>query len=198
MRKSEFLYKLDELLEALPKSDTKRSLDYYAEMIDERIENGMSEEEAVAELGAPENIAEQILGEAAPIDAEKAPKRNRRLSVFAIVLLILGSPLWISLLIAAFAIVLSLYVSLWSVIVSLWAVFGALAGTSFGAIVCAVGCFFKGDILAGIAVIGAGIACTGLSILMFCGCKAATNGTILLTKKIALRIKNRSKEKEAE
>lgn len=199
MKKSEFLYRLDELLDALPNGDTKRSLDYYAEMIDERVENGMSEEEAVAELGTPESIAKQILGDISPKETTaKAPKRTRKLSTFAIVLLVLGSPVWIALLVAAFSVILSLYVSLWAVIISLWAAFASLVGGSFGSIVCAVGHLFKGDILGGIAIIGAGIACAGLSILIFYACKAATKVTALLPKWIAVAIKNRSKKKEAE
>lgn len=198
MKKSEFLYRLDELLEALPKSDTKRSLDYYAEMIDERVESGMSEEEAVSELGTPESIAEQILGDISPKEPVKTAKRTRKLSTFAVVLLVLGSPVWLALLVAAFAVILSLYVSLWSVIISLWAAFASLVGGSFGSIVCAVGHLFKGDILGGIAIIGAGIACAGLSILIFYACKAATKVTALLPKWIAVAIKSRSKKKEAE
>lgn len=199
MKKSEFLYRLDELLDALPNGDTKRSLDYYGEMIDERVENGMSEEEAVAELGTPESIAEQILGDITPKETTaKAPKRPRKLSTFAIVLLVLGSPVWIALLGAAFAVILSLYVSLWAVIISLWAAFGSLAAVSFGAIVCAVGYLFSGNALSGIAVIGAGIVCAGLAILLFFGCKAATKAAVLLPKWIAVGIKNRSTKKEAE
>ncbi len=198
MKKSEFIYRLDELLNALPRSDAKRSLDYYTEMIDERVEAGMGEEEAVAELGTPESIAEQILEDIPQKSAEKAPKHKRKLSAFAIVLLILGSPVWFSLLIASFAVILSLYVSLWAVIISMWAAFGSLVGGAFGAIVCAVGYMFSGNILSGIAIIGVGIVCMGLSILMFYGCKTATVGTALLTKKISLSIKNRSTQKEAE
>ena len=44
-----------------------------------------------------------------------------------IVLLALGSPIWLSLLIAAAAVVLSLYIVLWSLILSLWAVELSLA-----------------------------------------------------------------------
>ena len=39
-------------------------------------------------------------------------------------------------------------------------------------------------------MIGAGIVCAGLSIFMFYGCKAATKGILVLTKKLAVWIKN--------
>jgi hypothetical protein len=42
----------------------------------------------------------------------------------------------------------------------------------------------------GIVLIGASLFCAGLSVFLFFGCKAATNGTVWLTKRIALGIKN--------
>ncbi len=197
VKKSEFLYRLDERLDALPPEDVKRSLDYYAEMIDERVESGMSEEEAVAELSAPEDIAEQILGDIAPKGARKVQKRTRKMSAFTIVLLVLGSPVWVSLLIAAFAVILCLYVSLWAVIISLWATFGSLVGGTFGAIVCAVGHILGGNTVSGIAILGAGTVCAGLSILLFYVCKWATKAAALLPKWMIVSIKNRSGKKEA-
>ena len=193
MKKTEFLYRLDELLEALPSGDAKRSLDYYGEMIDERVESGMSEEEAVAELGSPESIAEQILGEVAPC----TPKRTRKRSPLTIILLILGSPVWLSLLIAAVAVILSLYVSLWAVIISLWAAQISIAVSTPTALVCAVGYFCGGEVISGIAMIGGALVLAGLSIFMFYGCRTATKGTLALTKKIAIGIKKRLSKKEA-
>ncbi len=103
-------------------------LTFYAEMLDDRIEEGLSEEEAVAAAGAEEEIVRQTVDETplAKIAKERVrPKRH--LKAWEIVLLALGSPVWLSLGIAAAAVILAVYVSLWAVIVSLWAVFGALA-----------------------------------------------------------------------
>ena len=49
MSKTEFLTELKKALEGLPEEDIEKSLEYYSEMIDDRIEDGLSEEEAVAE-----------------------------------------------------------------------------------------------------------------------------------------------------
>ena len=98
---------------------------FYAEMLDDRIEEGLSEEEAVAAAGAVEEIVRQTVDETplAKIAKERVrPKRH--LKAWEIVLLALGSPVWLSLGIAAAAVILAVYVSLWDVIVSLWAVFG--------------------------------------------------------------------------
>ena len=47
MTKEGFLAQLRQQLWALPEADRQNSLDYYAEMIDDRMEEGLSEEEAV-------------------------------------------------------------------------------------------------------------------------------------------------------
>lgn len=197
MTKLGFLFALRDKLSGMPQSDIEERLNFYSEMIEDRIEEGLSEEEAVAEIGSVEKIAAQILGEAsASKPIKQAPKSRRKFKVWEIVLLALGSPLWISLLIAALAVAISLYASLWAVIIAFWAVFGALAGTSFGIIVMGVGFAFNGKTLIGAAMIGAGIVCAGLSIFAFFGCKAATKGAVWLIKKIILSIKNRLSKKE--
>ena len=63
MKKQEFLAELWKQLSDAPKEDVERSLDYYTEMIEDRIESGMSEEEAVADVGSPEDAAKQIMKE---------------------------------------------------------------------------------------------------------------------------------------
>ena len=116
-------------------------------------------------------------------------KPKRRLRAWEIVLLALGSPIWLSLAIAAFAVILSLYVVLWSLIVSVWAVFVSLAACAIGGVIAGVFFAICNNALVGIAIASAGTVCAGLAIFVFFGCKAATKGIIYLTKKIALGIK---------
>ena len=168
MTKLQFVQALGQKLSPLPKIDLEERLRFYTEMIEDRMEEGFSEEEAVAAVGSVEEIAAQIL-----VDfPQPEPKKKNG---WLIALLILGSPVWFSLLMAAFAVALSLYASLWSVIVSLWAVFGSLAL-----------CGLVG-LAAGIISFVAGLVCGGLSIFLFFGIKALTLVTIGLTKKLALR-----------
>ena len=63
MKKNEFLWGLAEGLRGLPPEDLERWVDYYREMIDDRMDEGLSEEEAVADLGSLEQIRDQILTE---------------------------------------------------------------------------------------------------------------------------------------
>ena len=191
MSKQEFLAQLRKGLAGLPQDDIEERLTFYSEIIEDRMEEGLSEEEAVSAVGSVDEIVTQVVAETplAKIAKERI-KVKRRLSAGEMVLLVLGSPIWISLGIAAIAVFFSLYAVLWSLVVSLWAVFGSLVGCAFGGI--AAGIFFAcgGNVLTGIAMIGSGIVCAGLSIFMFFGCKAATKGTLLLTKKMIIWIKN--------
>ena len=197
MTKLEFLLALHDRLEGLPQEDIEERLCFYTEMIEDRMEEGLSEEDAVAEMGAVGEIAGQIIADIplAKLVMEKM-KTKRRLGAWETVLLVLGFPVWLPLLISFFAVVLSLYISLWAVLVSLWAVLlsvtvCALCGTVGGAVLALCG---RGPV--GAAVIGMGLICAGLAVFLFLGCRAATQGTLRLTAKLVLAAKNAFVKKE--
>ena len=191
MTKAEFLSALKAGLSALPDQDIKERISFYSEMIDDRMEDGFSEEDAVAMFGDINELTAQII-ENTPMTRlvkKKVSTHRRSLGVLEIVFLILGSPIWLSLLVSAAAVVISLYLSLWSVVISLWAVMVSLA-------VCGVVGVIAGGIYAvavgvlpGIAVLGAGLVCAGIAIFAFFGCKLAVSALIWLTKKLWLGIK---------
>ena len=60
MNKPEFLEALEKRLSGLPLEDIEKSKEYYSEMIDDRVEEGLSEEEAVEALGDIESIVSEI------------------------------------------------------------------------------------------------------------------------------------------
>lgn len=190
MNKQEFLTQLRKGLSGLPQEDIEERLTFYSEMIDDRIEEGLSEQEAVSAIGTVNAIITQILADT-PLTklVKEKVKPKRMLKAWEIVLLIMGSPIWLSLLIAAFVVILAVYIVIWSVVVALWSIEVAFAACSLGGIVSAVIFAFQGNGLTGLAMLSAGIICAGLSIFMFYGCKAATKGMVLLTKKMALGIK---------
>ena len=116
-------------------------------------------------------------------------KPRRKLRAWEIVLIVLGSPVWAPLLIAACAVALSLYAVLWSVIISLWAVFASLAACAVAFVPTGIALACNGHVTTGVALIGSSMIFTGLAVFAFVGCKEATRGTVILTKKIALGIK---------
>ena len=191
MTKREFLDELKKGLCGLPEEDITRSIEFYSEMIDDRIEDGRTEEEAVADIGSVKEVVSQILSEI-PITKliKEKVKKRRKLGALEIVLLVLGSPIWLSLLIAAFAVVLSLYAVIWSVVISSWAVFASLSACALGGVAAGVIFICTGKLFTGLALFAASLVCAGLAIFSFFGCTAATKGTAILTKKIVLGIKN--------
>ncbi len=197
MSKQDFLMQLRNGLSGLPQDDIEERLTFYSEMIDDRTEEGLSEEQAVSAVGNVDEIVAQIVAEtSSEKPAKERIKSQRQLKTGEIVLLVLGAPLWLPLLIAGVAVILSLYASLWSVIVSLWAVFASFVGGALGGIVGGTGFSLSGNALSGLAMIGAGLLCAGLAVFLFFGCKAATTGTVLLTQRIALWVKSRFVKQE--
>lgn len=191
MDKLDFLMALEEALSQLPEEDRRASIEYYAELIDDRMEEGMSEADAVASLGTAEKIAEQILMDMPLSKLVKGKVKNRRkLQTWEILLLILGFPLWLPILISVLAVIFSVYVSLWSVIISLYAIFVALAGSAVGILVGSVVlCIFSG-IPQGLFLMGAGLVCAGLALLFLPVCNLAAKGSVWIGKKLSLWIKS--------
>lgn len=190
MTKQEFFDELRAKLSGLSEEDINERISFYGEMIDDRIEEGISEEEAVRDIGDIDAVVSQILTDLpmASIVKDKI-KPKRKLATWEIVLLIVGSPLWASLLLSFAAAVFSLYVALWSVIISFWAVFVSFAACAVALTATGVGLIVGGRAVVGVATIGAALLLAGLSIFTFFGCRAATNGALLLVKKGWLLIK---------
>jgi len=192
MTKNEFLDKLMHKLEGLPAEDIGRSMQFYGEMIDDRIDCGATEEEAVAAMGSVEDIAAQILSESPiPPAIIVEERKKRRLTPLEIILLILGFPLWFSLLAAAVAVIASVVISLWAVAVSLYAVVLALGISAIACLISMLTLFFAGKGIPAVAFCGAGLICVGLGILLFLGTGYAVKGLVWLTKNSFVWLKRR-------
>lgn len=190
MKKQEFLDRLCKSLDGLPREDVKRTVEYYSEMIDDRVEEGIPEESAVEQMGSIEDIVAQTLAEIplARLVKERI-KPKRQFGTWTVLLLVLGSPIWLSLLVATFSVLISLYAAIWSVAVSFWAAFVSLIASGGAGIVAGVAVAIFQNTSAGVALVGLGLACAGLSVFLFFGCKAMTKGMVFLTKGLALGVK---------
>ncbi len=195
MDKQIFLTSLDRKLsgiEGVSEEDRERSTEYYSEIIDDRVEEGLSEEEAVKALGSIEEIVSQILAglpressrkkEKEPEEKSK-PKETGGIRVWLVVLLVLGAPIWLPLLLGGIVTALSLYITLWFMVLSLAIIdlgFGitAIAGIGCGIIRLCVGEFLPAALFAGI-----GLIFLGLSIFLFFGWWYAGKGIGILTAK---------------
>lgn len=170
MNKQEFIRILAERLKDLPQEEREKSVAYYAEIIDDRMEDGISEAEAVAAIGNPEQAAQQILANTSLPQI----KKNRVLRGWEIALLILGFPLWGSLLLAFFAVTFSLYIVMWAVIIVFYAAVLSFAiGALAGLFSCGV-LFFTATPLKAIFLLGIALFLTGLAILSLLGVNKLT------------------------
>lgn len=187
MTKREFLTRLSERLSGLTPEERSDRVRFYSEMVDDRMEEGLSEEEAVASVGSIEEILADI--------PSGAPKATARPSPGMVVLLLLGAPLWLPLLIAGAAVVFSLYAALWALILSVWAVCLSLGLSGLLAVV--AGAVFALGIngIAGLAAIGAGLFCAGVSVFVFFAALAATRGAWRLSVKCVSGIVNSVKRR---
>ena len=193
MTKQEFLSALRKQLAGLPRQEAEERLTFYSEMIDDRMEEGLSEEEAVAAVGGVDEACKQLQVEAPLAKNEaKQPKAKRRFSAVEITLLAIGSLMWI----AAVAVALALYISTWAVIVSFWSVFASLAACAVCSVPACVMFFIDGSGATGLAMLAAGFVCAGLAILAFYGCREATKGVVWLTKQTVIGIKSWFVKKE--
>ena len=175
MKKSEFLEQRYRALKDLPAQEVNGRLQYYSEMIDDRMEEGMAEDAAVAEVGSVEEIA-RLLQDAQTPEPEQKAKR----SPLQLTLLIVSAPIWGSLLIAAAAVAIIVYAAAWAVLASLYAAVIA-AGAAFLATIplCIVSPLSPAGIL---FVVGCGLTCGGLAVLLFYGSWKLTKRLLQLTQ----------------
>lgn len=199
MNKLEFLKKLEKELSGLPKTERDEHINFYNEMIDDRIEDGLSEEDAIAQIGTVDKVLSQIITDKYYSDTMSKPQKEKKDSAFpvwAIVLLAVGSPLWISIAAALFATIVSVYVSIWSVVISLWATFGAFAVSGPACVIGGILYAVFENVTAGLVLVSAGLVLSGLAILMFFASHYTTKGCAALTVLVFKGIINCFRRKE--
>lgn len=196
MTRLEFAGLLRGELRGLDQGEIEKSVQFYDELITDHMDEGKTEEEAVAAVGAPAEIAGEILMDQ-PVAAlvRRRVNRRERFKGLAAVLIFLGMPVWLPLLLTivvvvvvvvllAYLIVLVVDLSLWSTVAAAAAVaLAAILGFSFSA---------GGFVYAGLA-----LASAGLTALLALGvteatkwCVAAWRGMALFIKRLALGRRN--------
>lgn len=177
MTKSKFIRQLKKRLRN--RSDAASVLEFYSESIDERIESGMSEEEAVAAAGDPDAIIGTISSE--------LPSEKNHGKTWEKVLLIAGSPVWGSIALALICAALAIYIALWSIVLALYCVSVGVAG----GVLCSL--YEIGYMLIGgrfpeaLFYLGTGFACAGLIIPFWYLATLSAKGVIRLNKVIFRR-----------
>lgn len=170
MNKNEYLTKLTSLLQGIDKKERDKAISFYSEMIDDFIEDGLTEFEAIEKVGKPGDIAEQIITE----DLNRPEKTmTKGKKIWMRVLLILGSPLWVMLLLAAGMLLLAGCLLLFTGLVVIWLIpiCVGIAGVSclILATVSVLGSFviMVQNLPLGIIQLGVGLFATGGFALLF-------------------------------
>jgi uncharacterized membrane protein len=190
MTKLEFLDSLRKALAGLPLEDIERYVDYYKESIEDRMEDGLSEEDAVSAMGTVEEVIANISVEnPAPAPKKAKQKAKKKWDTLEIVLLILGFPLWFPLIATVFSAVLSVYIIFWTVVISLYALPVSLGVSALGMAVACVFCAVTGQITFALLALGACLALAGLTIFSFLLCNLCTKAVAWCTKTLWKLIK---------
>ena len=83
MTKREFLYRLERCLASLDAGERAAMVDFYSEQIEDRIDDGMTEAQAVASLESPEDIAANILAQRAESQSQAQAQSQAQTSAGA-------------------------------------------------------------------------------------------------------------------
>ena len=126
------------------------------------------------------------------------PKSNRKVSATEIILLVLGSPIWISLFIVLIVFILSAYIVIWSAIISLWACLAAVIVVSLYVLIYSLVMFICVNVLRGIVFLGCTFILAGLIVFMKYGCICFTKCVIALTTYLCKLIKYKLFKKEVQ
>ena len=154
MNKQQFISMLEQRLHSLPHAEKEQILIYYNETIEDRMEDGMSEEESIGSLDTMDEIVNQIYADRdLQQDIIQQKKSYKSLKILALILL---SPFWLTIV----CLVLILYLVLWiimaalvcvmicfgfTVLVGLWGIFPVWqANTASGMILLGCILFFLG------------------------------------------------------
>jgi len=173
MTRDEFLGRLGELLACLPADQVEETRQFYAEAIADRMEDGMTEEEAVAAMGTPGEAAEATLDEL-PAVPRAIARTRRRSTALLWVLAIVGSPVWVPLLAAFAAVAVTVYVCIWALALCVWIVAVALGSAGIAELLFAACGVTIGHFPYALASAGVGLGLVGVALFVGAGAWAVS------------------------
>ena len=189
MNKAWFLSEIKMKMEQFPDFELQETLDYYNEIIDDKIESGMSEEEAIFSLGKVDEILKEMIYEM-PITSilnsriKPKPELNKIQMFFIGLVMLIGA--------------LPVFIVLFSLYLSIWAVIGALYFTNFVMLLSSLLCImsfvfhlFMRNWSQSMLSVGLFFLTAGLSILMFYGMNFVSVYLVDISKKYMRWIKSK-------
>ena len=197
MTKQEFLQGLETRLRQENIANVDSVLDFYDEMISDRMEEGMSEEDAVAKNEDIESIVNSmnleksmpnLIKDTIAKKHDNAKKNNK--SASWTVLLVIGAPIWIPLALAYMAVVFSFIVCIFSLLLAYFAIALSFSVSSILYFIGAFTVFIGNVTFAGcVFMIGTSLLLGGISVFMWIGAKSVTRQILDFTKTILRKAK---------
>ncbi|MBQ4271094.1 MAG: DUF1700 domain-containing protein [Clostridiales bacterium] len=174
MNRQEYLDEIKDKLLGLSEEDIDKALDFYMEAIDDRIDDGLTEEQAIKAVGTSDEVAEQILMDTPlPKLVSATVKPQRKLKVWEIILIVLGAPVWIPIAIALLSVALAVFITLFALMFALAAVLIGFVISGIALLIMAVIAVFAGGAGTALLKFAVGLVAIGVGILLFIPVKAA-------------------------
>ncbi len=169
---NEFLIELKNKLSHLPISETGKVLSYYSESLEDKIEDGMTEEEAVKSFGSIEEIVKNLEAEIplSTVVKDKVKTKTKTSDVniaLLIMVLILGSPIWISFLALAFGLFVGAVAVLWALPITIVSIYVSLYPIAISGIFFGFVRMFEVSFSTGLAYLAVGVISAGLAVMFF-------------------------------
>lgn len=150
MTKKTFVDQLEKRLKKYDNIDRKEIINYYNELIEDRIENGENEEDVIVSLGSIDMIIANLTGEKQV--EPKIVEREKKISTPKVICLIVLSPLWFVMLITLFSLLIALVSTLFAIAVSLLSVFFSGVAYLLGSFILMFDNFYLGLIQFGLSL----------------------------------------------
>ena len=192
MNKAEYLNQLSERLRHLPGVEVERLLNYYDEMIQDRVEDGASEEDAVLSIGSVEDAVNAAMYETSIPTLMKVrfkeSKEKASSKTLWMVLLILGAPIWLPLVAVFFSVCLILYCAIWLLVLSAYLIEISFALTAVVGVISSAANLARLSIPLGLSLLGVALVAAAIAMLLFRPligvAKALMKGTVLFVMKV--------------
>ena len=192
MTKLEFSSTVRSRLAGLPENDVQKAIDFYVEAINDRMDDGLTEEQAIAAIGTPEEVADRILMDTplpTLVRAQAETKPKRRWRAWEIILIVLGSPVWLPICLALGAVALSLAIAIVAIVLSIVVAVIAVGVGGVATFFASFVYMFQGHVIDGLLQLGGSIVIVGISLILFIPIKAALIWLIEAIGRLGQKIK---------
>ena len=151
----------------MPASEVADALEYYAEAIDDRIEQGLSERQALEEIGGPAQACDAV-AETVPVAkrAVAAATATRERKALIGVLLLVSAVFWVPLAFGLLGAAAGVYATIWAAVLVVWTGVGSLLACGLGAVPLACYSASCGALAEGLLSGGALLALGALGVML--------------------------------